>query len=307
MSLLLSGSDGLSDVDGTAATPAIRGTDANTGIFFPAADTIAFSEGGVESMRIDASGNVGIGTSSPSARVHASGSGAGFKHTNGSVAVDLYSDGSNGLYEVNGACFVRTTNANPIVFGTNNAERLRIASSGNVGIGTTSPAVKLDVIGGAYIDNITGGKQNGGGNFHLDSTGAGTCYLNYFGGTGGVFVGNGVATGVGPITASAFNVSDRNEKENIEYFNTGLSEVMQLKPAKFDLINGEKGLKGFIAQDVQEVMPEAVGKIRKPDSERDTLTLSNTALFPYLVAAIQEQQALITQLQADVAALKEAK
>jgi hypothetical protein len=47
MTLILSGTDGLSDVDGSAATPAIRGTDANTtGIFFPAADTIAFSEGG---------------------------------------------------------------------------------------------------------------------------------------------------------------------------------------------------------------------------------------------------------------------
>jgi hypothetical protein len=52
MSLIISGTDGLSDVDGSAATPAIRGTDANTGIFFPAADTIAFAEGGVESMRI---------------------------------------------------------------------------------------------------------------------------------------------------------------------------------------------------------------------------------------------------------------
>ena len=61
MSLILSGTDGLSDVDGTAATPAIRGTDANTGIFFPAADTIAFSEGGTEAMRIDSSGNLGLG------------------------------------------------------------------------------------------------------------------------------------------------------------------------------------------------------------------------------------------------------
>jgi hypothetical protein len=58
MSLILSGTDGLSDIDGSAATPAIRGTDANTGIFFPAADTIAFSEGGVEAMRLDSSANL---------------------------------------------------------------------------------------------------------------------------------------------------------------------------------------------------------------------------------------------------------
>jgi hypothetical protein len=65
MSLILDGTNGLSDVDGTAAAPAIRGTDTNTGIFFPAADTIAFAEGGVESMRITSAGDVGIGTSSP--------------------------------------------------------------------------------------------------------------------------------------------------------------------------------------------------------------------------------------------------
>jgi hypothetical protein len=56
---------------GTVAAPALSTTgDTNTGIFFPAADTIAFSEGGVESMRIDSSGNVGIGTSSPTATLN---------------------------------------------------------------------------------------------------------------------------------------------------------------------------------------------------------------------------------------------
>lgn len=60
MSLILDGTNGLSDVDGTAATPAIRGTDANTGIFFPAADTIAFSEGGTERMRLNADGNLRV-------------------------------------------------------------------------------------------------------------------------------------------------------------------------------------------------------------------------------------------------------
>jgi hypothetical protein len=51
---------------GAVGTPSITTTgDTNTGIFFPAADTIAFAEGGAEAMRIDSSGNVGIGTSSP--------------------------------------------------------------------------------------------------------------------------------------------------------------------------------------------------------------------------------------------------
>lgn len=57
MSLILDGSTGISDIDGTAATPAIRGSDANTGIYFPGADRIGFSEGGTQVGEFDASGN----------------------------------------------------------------------------------------------------------------------------------------------------------------------------------------------------------------------------------------------------------
>jgi hypothetical protein len=60
MSLILNGTTGLSDVDGSAATPAIRGTDANTGMFFPAADTIAFATAGTEDFRIGSAGQLGI-------------------------------------------------------------------------------------------------------------------------------------------------------------------------------------------------------------------------------------------------------
>jgi len=148
MSLILSGTDGLSDIDGSAATPAIRGTDANTGIFFPAADTIAFAEGGVESMRIDSAGNVGIGTTTPT---FAAGGGiqnknatfASFRATGGASTGIDFAQGS----DAKGYVFNRD-NAD-IIFGTNSAERMRILSSGEVGIGASSPEAnaKLTVYG----------------------------------------------------------------------------------------------------------------------------------------------------------------
>jgi len=53
MPVIINGSTGISGTDGSAATPAVQGTDTNTGMFFPAADTIAFAENGVEVMRIN--------------------------------------------------------------------------------------------------------------------------------------------------------------------------------------------------------------------------------------------------------------
>ena len=53
MTVTINGTTGIAGVDGSAATPAVQGADTNTGVFCPAADTIAFTKGGVEAMRID--------------------------------------------------------------------------------------------------------------------------------------------------------------------------------------------------------------------------------------------------------------
>jgi len=120
---------------GTVSAPALTtSADTNTGIFFPAADTIAFSEGGVESMRIDASGNVGIGTSSPSASDW--NSSARLLHiyqntTNGGVLKLESSNTSLIVGAGNDNAAIATTTNDPLTFWTNTTERARITSTGS--------------------------------------------------------------------------------------------------------------------------------------------------------------------------------
>jgi hypothetical protein len=59
----------INGTDNSASTPAVTGTDGDTGMFYPAANTVALSTGGSERMRVDSSGNVGIGTSSPASKL----------------------------------------------------------------------------------------------------------------------------------------------------------------------------------------------------------------------------------------------
>jgi len=57
MPVVINGSTGISGADGSAGTPAVQGTDTNTGIYFPGADRIGFAEGGVQVGEFDASSN----------------------------------------------------------------------------------------------------------------------------------------------------------------------------------------------------------------------------------------------------------
>lgn len=62
MAITINGTTGVSGVDGSASTPSYQGTDTNTGVFYPAADTVAIGTGGSERMRIDSSGFVQVET-----------------------------------------------------------------------------------------------------------------------------------------------------------------------------------------------------------------------------------------------------
>ncbi len=169
---------------GTVSAPALTTTgDTNTGIFFPAADTIAFTEGGVESMRVDSSGNVGIGTSSPLGKLEVRGSGntALYLHTGNNLGDNsLIYFGDTGSATVGLLAYDHGTNA--MTFHTNSAERMRITSAGNVGIGLTAPTRLLHIDGGSsatyfQMTNTASGRTNADG-FQIAQDGANAELIN---------------------------------------------------------------------------------------------------------------------------------
>jgi hypothetical protein len=131
---------------GTVSAPALTTTgDTNTGIYFPAADTIAFTEGGAEAMRIDSSGNVGIGTSSPSAKLDARGQGKIGSATGSSFSGTLSTGGLDVMCGTGTKAF-QVWDDNSLT-----TPRICVERGGNVGIGTSSPAYPLEVIGGSIV------------------------------------------------------------------------------------------------------------------------------------------------------------
>jgi hypothetical protein len=146
---MFSSSDsGNASIFNLAVDPSVVTIDAatsGTGTYLP----LAFYTGGSERVRIDTSGNVGIGTSSPGVKLHVNSGAtdevARFEGT-GEPFISLYDNGVRDFYLFDSAEIRLWGQANKaMVFATNNAERMRIDSSGNVGIGSVSPDVKLRV------------------------------------------------------------------------------------------------------------------------------------------------------------------
>jgi hypothetical protein len=227
--------------------------------------------------------NIGIGTSSPSDILHTYATlPRVIADTSTRFAVfNLYYQGAEkGALVLDNQNKLITLEANgdntyETRFVTGGSERMRIGSQGNIGIGQVNASdVRLFVRSagsGAATYNIYSRDVNAVDLFVIRDDGYG--YLK--------------------AAAWAYG-SDRRIKENINYIETGLDKVLALKPAKFDYIGGVKNNIGWIAQDVQEVIPEAVNKISE---ENDQLTLKSDFIVPYLVKAIQELTARVQELE----------
>lgn len=296
---------------------------------FPA---LTFANGGSERMRIDSSGNVGIGTTSPSYKLQVAGSikevqsseAATVGNVQSTFAASFQRTSTDTVFNVGyattpdawmlSATYGTTGAYKPIAFATSDTERMRITSSGDLCVGKTT------------TDNATVGAS-------WSSTGAGTSV--YVGGAGdgpqiqvvnttaSGTVPNGfrylsfrlgaTATEIGTITkASATTVayntsSDYRLKYNIAPMTGALEKVKQLKPCTYKWHEDDSDGEGFIAHELAEVCPFAVTGEKDAVNEDGSIKpqgIDTSFLVATLTAAIQEQQALIQTLTDRITALE---
>jgi len=327
---------------GTAALPAITTTgDTNTGIFFPAADTIAFAEGGAEAMRITSAGNVGIADTAPNYKFNVgppggvtSLAGAGISlFTSGSLTSSIggvlnfrpsIGTTASDIFNLSICAFDHSgdTNADGLSINASDGisfctgsnarnERARIDSSGNLLVGTTTvTTAKLNVVGAGFgISGETTAGLNSGVVFFSKRTASGI-HIRFD--QSGTVCGDITTTG---STTAYGTSSDYRLKNTIAPMTGALAKVGLLKPVtyKWNLDNSES--QGFIAHELQAVVPECVTGTKDAvetytDEEGNEQTrpvyqgIDTSFLVATLTAAIQELKAIVDAQGAEIAALK---
>jgi len=309
--ITINSSQGVEFNAGTAALPAITTTgDTNTGIFFPAADTIAFSEGGAEAMRIDSSGNLGLGVT-PSAwgtysgiiDLKGNGSVAAFNQSV-LMAANAYYNGTNFIYKA-------TTSAGYYQIAGNQFQWYNAASGTAGNTISFTQAMTLDASGNLLVgkttdsNTSTGISLRGVGEARFSVVGTGT-------NTTIAFFRNGSASESGRIdttstTTSYVTSSDYRLKNSIAPMTGALAKVAALKPCTYKWNENDSEGEGFIAHELAEICPYAVtGEKDAVDADGNPKYqgIDTSFLVATLTAAIKEQQALITTLTARISALE---
>lgn len=236
----------------------------------------------------DSSGNVGIGTSSPSYKldINNSLSQARLQSTTAGSNAEFIFQSTARTWGV--GTNIGTTSSFEIFDRTAGATRLAIDSSGNLLVGATSSP-------STYSIATFRGANKG---ISIQDSGSGVYRAIYISG-GNLYFYNGTNEGYLSSAGAWTNASDARLKTNVRNIEYGLATVLETQPRHYERVDVEGTYIGFVAQELQEVIPEVVSG----DPEKQ-LGVDYGSLVAVAFKAIQEQQALITQLQADVAALK---
>jgi|DEB0MinimDraft_6_1074348.scaffolds.fasta_scaffold45467_2 hypothetical protein len=248
---------------------------------------------------------LGIGVSSPGRFVHLEDGTDTTLHLTTSSTGSTGSDGTSLFVDGTAASLWQREN-DYLRFATNNTERMRITSDGDVGVGATNPTFSSGK-GVHLADTYFLGLGSGNGtrpDFQIGTTGGST--LDFRCGTGADTVDLSISTG-GVFTGDFNDTSDERLKENIQDIAANQIDVVkQLRPVTFDWKATEKTSNtGFIAQEVAVLLPNDVQR-SNPDDSDSTLGINSMALVATLTAALKEAIAKIETLETKVTALENA-
>ena len=315
MSVIIDGSNGLT-------TPGVVNT---------AGETIAttLSVTGATNLAVS-SGNVGIGTASPATKLNLGGSSdqtfqvngsgtAAFLGTSTSVAqissnrnptTGAIYDSGRAVSYINLEAASGNSNIQFYTSSTNNVnptECMRIDSSGKLLVGTASPILSglVSALSAATAGSFRISAASSGGIVLDVSRTAATGDMVYFR-TNSTDLAGFISCPTSNTTTYN-SISDYRLKENVTPMTGALDKIVQLKPVTYKWKSDGSDSQGFIAHELQALVPECVtGEKDAVDANGNPKYqgVDTSFLVATLTAAIQEQQALITQLQADVAALK---
>jgi hypothetical protein len=261
-----------------------------------------------QAMTLDTDGDLGIGTSTPSSKLDVSGGGTTttvrVRQTSASSAAELrFGDdtGNDGGLIIKGGStygsyggansFMFWNNRNaPIVFGTNDTERARITSGGDFLVGTTTSAGRLTVESSGLVAKFTRTTAGGNSEFkNADDAGYGISFLNAAGTTAGSIYWTATTT-------TYATSSDERLKENIVDAPQASAIIDGIKVRSFDWkADGVHQRFGVIAQELEQVAPEAVGRPAGDDNQ--FLGVDYSKLVPMLIKEIQSLRARVAALE----------
>lgn len=304
MPIEISGTTGISGVDGSASAPALQGSDSNTGVNF-GSDTVDINTGGVSRVAITSSTvDLKSGSSTKIAvqsdqvdindRLDVIHNGGGnyiaeFQNTNTTTPYGLFANSPSGA-----AAGYPTFQVNQV--GATPATKFRVDSgTGRIYINTDS-LFSSEYQASLYITST------GGIVFRPDGTS--TRKPLAFQNNSGSEVGS-ISSSTG---STSYNTSsDYRLKENVTAISDGITRLKTLKPKRFNFIaDAETTVDGFIAHEVTAV-PEAIsGTKDQVDSDNNPVYqgIDQSKLVPLLTAALQEAVAKIEVLETKVAALE---
>jgi hypothetical protein len=255
-----------------------------------------------QAMTLDASGNLGIGTTSPvNYTNYKTITLQGAATTSGGVFQSQTSDASftaNFYVDNSGVTFGSTTANSPLKFLTGNTERMRIDASGNLLVGTTTYA------GGA---NVAGFGANPVGQIAVERDGGIAGVFNRFSSDGQLIIFRRQGATVGDISVSTlgttFNtISDYRLKTVIGAVADSGSRIDALQPVEYTWNSSGERTRGFLAHQFQEVYAGSVSGTKDAvDSEGkpvyQAMQASTAEVIADLVAEIQSLRIRITQLE----------